>query len=188
MGHILAAHFFAPVFGFGSQSRLIGLHPGTSVRRPGSPNEIGEADVFMLTRWGEFVPIEVKRTASGLNEREIEKLTTLAQALQSPWSGVVACQYAEQAGDELDALAVRNADGTHDRMALTYDHLLQPHAMWGLGDDPFAPTRMTPAEIAEREKGFVASLVTRAKESDVDWLAYSMMRRRRAAKSDLNES
>lgn len=178
MGHILVARFFASVFGFGSQSRLIGLHPGMSVRRPGEPNDVGEADLLMLTRWGEFVPIEVKRTATGLTGNEVQKLDTLAQAMRSPWSGVAACQYARDTGEALDSLSTRNADGTHDRLVLTYDHLLQPHPMWALSDDPFAQMKLGDEEIAKREKEFVASLVTRAKETDVDWLAYSMMRRR----------
>lgn len=183
MGHILTAHFFASIFGFGSQGRLIGLHPGSSVRQPGAANDIGEADILLMTRRGEFIPIEVKRTAIGLNDREIEKLATLAGALQAPWSGVVACQYAEHAGEALGGLGARRADGTHDRMVLTYDHLLDPRAIWTLGHDPFAPARLTVDEIKEREKEFVASLTARAQESDVDWLAYSMKRRRRGGDS-----
>lgn len=57
-------------------------------------NEIGEADLKMLTRVGEFVPIEMKRTAEGLNENEIRKLNILSGALGSPWNGVAVCQYA----------------------------------------------------------------------------------------------
>ncbi|MFB7251364.1 hypothetical protein [Microbacterium sp. NPDC056234] len=180
MGHILAGSFFASIFGFGSQSRLIGLQLGTSVRRPESASEIGEADVLMLTRWGEFIPIEVKRTATGLTDREIQKLATLAEALRSPWSGVVACQYATDADRSIDELPVRNADGTHNRMVLTYDHLLQPHPMWGASQDPFAPLTLSRDDINEREKGFVSGLAKRAKEPDIDWFTYSMMRRTKA--------
>jgi len=180
MGHILAAGFFASVFGSGTQSRLIGLQPGSSVRRTGASMDIGEADILLLTRWGEFIPIEVKRTATGLNDHELEKLATLSGTLKAPWSGVVACQYAEHAGEALTGLGTRNADGTHERMVLTYDHLLQPHPMWGLGGDPFAPTKLSAAEINKREKEFVASLTMRASDANVDWLAYSMKRRRKA--------
>jgi len=135
----------------------------------------------MLTRQGEFVPIEVKRTATGLTDHEVEKLDALAQAMGSPWTGVAACQYARDTGDALDSLSTRNVDGTHDRLVLAYDRLLQPHPMWALGDDPFAEMKLGDEEIAKREKEFVASLVMRSKEADVDWLAYSMVRRRTTA-------
>lgn len=142
--------------------------------------EIGEADLLMLTRWGDFIPIEVKRTAAGLTQSEVARLDSLAAAMRSPWSGVAACQYARETGDLLDSLAQRNADDTHLRLALTYDHLLQRHPVWALGDVPFAPKELNDEEIAAREKDFVSSLVTRAKESNIDWLAYSMLRRREA--------
>lgn len=180
MGHILVARFFESMFGFGPQSQLIGMHPGMSVFPSEGNTEIGEADLLMLTRWGDFIPIEVKRTAAGLTQSEVGKLDSLATAMRSPWSGVAACQYARETGDLLDSLATRNADGTHLRLALTYDLLLKPHPIWALGDDPFAPKELNDEEIATREKDFVTALVTRAKESNVDWLAYSMLRRREA--------
>ena len=177
MGHILVARFFESIFGFGSQSQLIGMHPGMSVFPAGGNIEIGEADLLMLTRRGEFIPIEVKRTAAGPTQNEVTKLDSLATAMRSPWSGVAACQYVRDADDLLSSLAIRNADGTHLRLALTYDHLLQPHPMWALSDDPFVPKELNDEEIATREKDFVTSLNTRAKEADTDWLAYSMLRR-----------
>ncbi|MGX5715505.1 hypothetical protein [Arthrobacter sp. MAHUQ-56] len=180
MGHILVARFFESIFGFGSQSRLIGMHPGMSVFPVEGDTEIGEADLLMLTRWGEFIPIEVKRTAAGLTPSEVAKLDSLATAMRSPWSGVAACQYARETGDLYESLATRNPDGTHSRLALTYDILLQRHPVWALSDDPFAPKELTDEEIALREKDFVSSLITQAKESNIDWLAYSMLRRRRA--------
>ncbi|MCD4849665.1 hypothetical protein LN996_02445 [Arthrobacter sp. AK01] len=178
MGHILVARFFEMLFGRATQSDLIGMHPGMSVFPADGNREIGEADLLMLTRRGEFIPIEVKRTASGLTEREVSKLDILASALESSWSGVAACQYSQDTGDLMDSLVVRNADGTHRRVALTYDLMLDPQPTWALGGDPFALTTLTAEEIAARDKKFVAFLTTRAKESDTDWLAYSMLRRR----------
>lgn len=177
MGHILVARFFESIFGFGSQSQLIGMHPGMSIFPAGGNIEIGEADLLMLTRRGEFIPIEVKRTAAGLTQNEVAKLDSLATAMRSPWSGVAACQYVRDTDDLLSSLATRNADGTHLRLALTYDLLLQPHPMWALSDDPFVLKELNDEEIAAREKDFVTSLKTQAKESDTDWLAYSMLRR-----------
>ncbi|MCU1475373.1 MAG: hypothetical protein JWQ64_66 [Subtercola sp.] len=178
MGHVLVARYFESIFGFGSQSQLIGLHPGMSVFPVDKNVEIGEADLLMLTRRGEFIPIEVKRTAAGLNENELTKLATLGTALRAPWSGVAACQYARDAGELLSSLALRNPDGTHLRMALGYDLLLQLHPVWALGDDPFTTNALDDEEISAREEGFVSSLKRRAKEADTDWLAYSMLRRR----------
>lgn len=180
MGHVLAARFFDLIFSFGSKSQLIGLHPGMSVFSTAGGDEIGEADLLMLTRRGEFIPIEVKRKATGLNQAELTKLGLLATALHSPWSGVIACQYFRDTGSALVPIATRNPDGTHLRMALTYDHLLQPHVMWGLGDDPFELQALDDDAIATREKEFVASLVRRAKDADTDWFTYSMLRRRQA--------
>ena len=180
MGHILVARFFERIFGFGAQSQLIGMHPGMSVFPVSGNTEIGEADLLMLTRKGDFIPIEVKRTASGLTENELAKLDSLAVAIHAPWSGVAACQYTREASDVLGPLAARDADGAHLRVALTYDVLLDPHPTWALGGDPFALTELNAEEIAAREKEFVSSLARRAKEADTDWLAYSMLRRRDA--------
>lgn len=178
MGHILSARYFEAVFGRGLESDLIGMHPGMSVFPANGNTEIGEADLLLLTRRGEFIPIEVKRTASGLTESEVAKLDTLASALKSPWSGVAACQYSRETGGLMEPLALRDADGTHRRLALTYDLLLDPHPTWALGGDPFTAETLNDDDIAARQKEFVAFLTTRAKETDTDWLAYSMLRRR----------
>lgn len=180
MGHVLVARFFESIFGYGSRSQLIGMHPGMSVFPTEGNTEIGEADLLMLTKRGEFIPIEVKRTASGLSQNELTKLNCLASAMRSSWSGVAVCQYARDTGDLLDSLAIRNPDGTHLRLALTYDHLLEPHPIWTLGDDPFATKALDNDEIFAREKEFVTSLTNMAKEADTDWLAYSMLRRQAA--------
>ncbi len=180
MGHVLVARFFESIFGFGSQSHLIGMHPGMSILPAEGNTELGEADLLMLTRDGEFVPIEVKRSATGLTQQELTKLDSLADHLGSPWTGVAACQYARDASDSLDSIPTRNADGTHRRMVLTYDHLLDDHPVWAMSSDPFAFAPMDDHEIEIREKQFVSFLSNRAKEANTDWLAYSMLRRRNA--------
>lgn len=178
IGHLLAARFFHWIFGAGSKGQLIGMHPGMSVFKIDDRKEIGEADLLMLSRMGEFVPIEVKRTVKGLNENEIRKLDTLSGALKSTWNGVVVCQYARDIDEtSLSRLAARNSDGTYQRIALTYDQLLDPHPMWVLGGDPFAMKKLTDEEIAEREKRFVASLKRQAEEPNRDWQTYLMLHR-----------
>lgn len=178
IGHLLAARFFHWIFEAGSKGQLIGMHPGMSVSKTDGGNEIGEADLMMLTRMGEFIPIEVKRTAKGLNENEIRKLEILSGALKSPWNGVVVCQYVRDVDEtSLTSLVTRNRDGTYQRIVLTYDQLLDPHPIWALGGDPFAIRKLTDKEISEREKEFVTSLKRRAEEPDTDWQAYLMLHR-----------
>ncbi|KFI82963.1 hypothetical protein A9A89_0936 [Bifidobacterium psychraerophilum DSM 22366] len=189
IGHLLAARFFHWIFEVGSKGRLIGMHPGMSIFRSDGGNEIGEADLLMLTRMGEFVPIEVKRTAKGLNESEIQKLDILSGALKSSWSGVVVCQYARNVDETLStSLVTRNSDGTYRRMALTYDQLLDPHPIWALGSDPFAIRKLTEEEITEREKEFVTSLKRRAEEPDAGWQAYLMLHRHPRSQSNSQNS
>lgn len=177
MGHVLVTRYFSLLFDVGSSGRLIGLHPGMSVRRPGVDNDLGEADLLMLTRRGDFVPIEVKRSASGLTDLELQKLDFLSESLTSPWSGVAYCQYAADATEVSPELPALKPDGTYSRIALSYDQLLNPMVIWGAGDDPFSPNALDRSEITEREKGFVAGLVARGKEEFNDWLTYSMLRR-----------
>lgn len=178
MGHILVARYFDLIFGFGSKSQLIGMHPGMSVLPAGGGNELGEADLLILTRRGDFIPVEVKRTAEGLTPGELEKLDTLVRAMSSPWSAVAACQYARDAGNPLVTLATQNDDGTYQRLALTYDHLLEPSPMWALDDDPFDLEPLNEEKIKEREAAFVSSLRELTGDTDKDWFTYSMLQRR----------
>lgn len=188
MGHILVARFFSFLFDFGSRSELIGLHPGMSVNPSNGGDELGEADLLMLTRGGDFVPIEVKRTASGFTPTELAKLSALAGTLKAPWSGVAACQYRSEVDLGMDeSLALFNSDGSYDRVWLTYDQLLEEHPIWALGGDPFELRSMSRDEIDVREAAFVTMLVTRAKENQGDWLTYSMLRRRGDSAIDRGE-
>lgn len=178
MGHVLAARFFESVLGIGASGRLVGTHPGMSVLPATGGPEIGEADVLLFTRGGEFIPVEVKRSAPGLTASEVAKLDTLAHALNSSWSAVVACQYIDDTDGGLSNLAERYQDGTHRRIALSYDALLEPRTFWGLGADPFLVPPLTREQIGDREKKFVDYLKQRADDSTSGWLAYSMLKRR----------
>lgn len=153
MGHLLTASFLDSVLG----ARLIGLHPGLEVQRIGSTQVLGEADVLLLTRHAELVPIEVKRSSAGVTQSELDKLKTLSAALHSPWSAVVACQYSTEMGDDFAAHEARADDGTYLRIPLSYDRLLSPLPYWALSDDPFAWKPLNGEEISAREREFVAS-------------------------------
>jgi len=151
MGHLLTASFLDSVL----DTRLIGLHPGLEVQRIGSTQVLGEADVLLLTRHAELVPIEVKRSSTGITQAELDKLDALSVALHSPWSAVVACQYATEMGDDFATHELRAEDGTYLRIPLSYDRLLSPHPYWALSDDPFAWKPLDDGAIEMRERQFV---------------------------------
>lgn len=74
---------------------------------------------------------------------------------------------------------VRNeVDGTYRRMVLTYDQLLEPMLIWGMGADPFAFNQLTSDEIAKREQNFVDRLVQLSTDEPESMLEYEMLRPR----------
>jgi hypothetical protein len=174
MGHLLVARHFSTLLGTGRGGRLIGVHPGMEVRPAGASNPLGEADVLLFTRKGDFIPIEVKRSLAGLTPKEVSKLDSLVQVFAAPWSAVAACQYGREAGPEFSDLEVKAQDGTYRRMLLTYDALLEPFAMWALGSDPFAWHALTAEEVSERESKFVLALADQAlhqgADRQADWI------------------
>ncbi len=178
MGHILALRYFHLLFSGARGSLLIGQHPGMEVKLDGEVNVLGEADVLMLTRAGEFIPVEVKRSASGMVEAEVDKLDVLCNALLSPWSAIAVCQYSFQLDDDVSRLEIVQLDGTRHRVVLTYESLLTPHPVFTLGGDPFAWKAMTHQEVEAREKDFVKLLVSQRQDGYSTHLDYDMTRRR----------
>lgn len=158
MGHLLAARYFDSLLGIGNTKALIGLHPGMEIRKKGEAAPDGEADVLLLTADGEFVPMEVKRTATGFTPGELEKLERLQKSLASPWTAIATCQYASEAGEAFPQLTSRHPDSTYSRIALSYDALLEPNVHWGLGEDVLAWAPLSADQIKERERDFVRSL------------------------------
>ncbi|WP_454111968.1 hypothetical protein [Microbacterium aurum] len=172
MGHLLTACFFDSVM----SNRLVGLHPGMEVQRTGSTQVLGEADVLLLTRQAELVPIEVKRTSTGITQAELEKLDVLSIALKSPWSAVVACQYAAEMTDELQMHELRGTDGTYRRIPLSYDRLLSPRAFWAVADDPFAWNPLDEAAIEGRQHEFVKRFEQWDSNAGQRWSDETMLR------------
>ena len=171
MGHLLAARYLSIILG----NRLIGVHPGMNVQAVGADSPTGEADVLAFTFYGEFVPVEVKRSVTGLTDTELDKLDALCTSLYAPWSAVAACHYMRGAADSFRAVTRRFADGTHRRIALAYDGLLDPIPVWLLEADPFEVTPLTEEEIAERERQFVNRLADYGGASAASWLEYDML-------------
>jgi len=161
IGHLLTARFFALLFGRSSSS-IIGVHPGIDVRTRGSSTRLGEADVIVLRRNGGVVPVEVKRSFAGVMAvGEIDKLDALVAGFSAPWSVVAVPAWASTAPEGVESLASRNADGTHKRMVLTYDQLLDTTLVWNWGSDPFAWKVLTPVEIEERQARWTGFLEAR---------------------------
>lgn len=175
IGHLLVAHFFDSIFRDVKSGHLVGLHPGMEVRVAGAESIVGEADVLMLTRRGEFIPVEVKRRGTGLIQSEVAKLDTLANTLTAPWSAVVACEYAARAKSDLTQLVVRHEDGPYKRMVLTFDRLLDPAPYWSMGHDPFGLKPLTADDIVKREKSFVEGLLRKASDGASSALEYDLL-------------
>lgn len=99
LGHVLALHWFTQLLGKGRG--LIGSHPGVEFISGDGKNQatVGEADVLLLLADGSTVPVEVKRTASGVDARTLELMDRLASALRAPYDGVVVSQPARECPD-----------------------------------------------------------------------------------------
>lgn len=177
IGHLLVARHLSLLLGTGNRGSLVGVHPGMEVRLPGVPTTTGEADVLLFTKRGEFVPVEVKRTASGLTSAELSKLDTLGELLGAPWSAVAVCQYGRDVGPDFAGIEAKAHDGAYSRILLTYDVLLDPHPMWTLGGDPFEWCPLSEDEIGERESQFVRGLAQQASHTHADWDADWIMKK-----------
>lgn len=174
MGHLIALRYLISILSPTQPSTLIGAHPGMEVRA-GQQN--GEADILLLYRNSDFVPIEVKRSFSGVSALAVESLDRLADMLRAPWSALVVCDYAYNAPPNFASFEDRSISTTHFRRVLSYDKLLEPQPAWMLNDDPFEWSPLEKADIAKREQHFVKGLVERSDAGPFDWLAMSMLMR-----------
>jgi hypothetical protein len=138
IGHLLVASFFDSIFQGSDSSRIIGLHPGM--------------------RNGDFVPVEVKSRAAGMHESELAKLQALAEQISAPWSVAAVCQY-HTIGDDAPHFALYDEEtGAYSRMYLSFNNLLDLHAVWTFGDDPFKVEPMSQEDVQIRETEYVSWL------------------------------
>lgn len=177
LGHLLVARYFDSVFRHGRTHRLVGLHPGMDMHVGPEHKRMGEADVLMLTRRGEFIPVEVKRRANGLTEAELSRLDSLGGILGSPWVAVAATQYGLGSESLVEAFVTRNDEGAYTRVALTYDRLLDLFPKWTVNDDPFSTVPLSEDQRHERERDFVENLVGRARATLRSSLEWNMLSR-----------
>lgn len=188
MTHLVASHFF---HGMLHGSGLIGLHPGLEIRKNATSQTVeGELDVLLLMKSGEFVPIEVKRTTAGFSPDELMKLDRACDTLMAPWSAVATSQYARDIvdADQFSTLVSRHNDGSYKRIALTYDHILNPRPIWSLDDDPVAWSPMSTDEIRDREETFVKGLMDASRHSGIDWFESELLHRPRSHPSSSSDN
>ena len=175
IGHLLTLRYFASLFASGKSSSLVGAHPGLNTDLDGGGSRVGEADVLLLLTDGSAVPIEVKRSYSGVLPEEVAKLQRLADAWKSPWSALSVGDYAHNAPEEFRKLEQRGPYDAHHRVLLTYDKLLNVHPSRSLGEDAFRWESMTPEEIANREQAFQNLVISGLDGSRKSWLEADLL-------------
>lgn len=147
------------------RARLVGAHPGVTVTDPAdSGRTLGEADVLLLFADGSLVPVEVKRRLAGFNDRTVQLIDTLADALSAPWDALVVTEPARNI-PALAAAERRLPD--RPRIILTDDQLHAEHVIWTIGANPFGWDPLTAEQDSDRERLFSKWLSTN--DPDVPW-------------------
>ena len=164
LGHVLALHWFTKLFG--PRSGLVGAHPGVDFISGDGKNRttVGEADVLLLFADGRLVPVEVKRTAAGVDPRTLELMDRLATALDAPFDVVVVCQPARDCPDLPDSVP-QSAD--RPRLMISDDQVLNRMPLWSVGSNPFGWDPRGEADDGERDLAFIKDL--EAFEPDQQW-------------------
>lgn len=131
LGHILALRWFVQLF---EGRALVGAHPGVEFIDPDTDTVVGEADVLLLFADGTLVPVEVKRSSAGVDQKSQCSMDTVAAALGAPWDVLVVT---ERARDCEPIRAAERRAPERPRLLLTTDQLFEDHVFWSLGSDPF---------------------------------------------------
>jgi hypothetical protein len=164
LGHVLALHWLTELFG--ERGGLIGSHPGVDLSTGEGKDQarIGEADVLLLFADGRLVPVEVKRTAAGVDARALGLMDRLAAALEAPYDVVAVSQPARDCPD-LPASIYQPAG--RPRLLISDDQILDRRPFWSVGSDPFAWVPRTEADDLKRATTFTAEL--EAFDPDQPW-------------------
>lgn len=166
LGHVLALHWFVELL----RPQLVGAHPGVTFA-DADGRHLGEADVVLLTRDGELVPVEVKRRVAGI-EGAADKLDALSDALQSPWDAVAVTEPARDC-QALTALGRSLPD--RPRVLLTDDQLHEHRIFWTLGSDPFGWQPLSLDDDAARQAAFVKRLADSDPEEAFDLVSRTLL-------------
>ena len=174
IGHLLTLRFFNEIFASTRTSAMIGSHPGVDVTRTGEQNRLGEADVLILMSNGDCIPAEVKRAFGGVVQNEVDKLESLADAFDSPWSVIAVTDYGVNAPEEFEAWSSRGSIAGRDRLLLTFYHLLESNRRV-LGTDPFAWSPLNLQQIHEREANFPKRIIKYFERGEFSRIAQTML-------------
>ena len=174
MGHMLAAYYFLHVL---TQRKLVGWHPGLELRCDESTDPIGEVDFLLFDNENQKIPVEVKKSHRGVTDRELNKLEELRKLLNSKWSALVICEYAQNVRDQdLRTLIVRNVDGSYKRIVLTFDQILNLTPVWAFQEDPFKLEVLDSDAINKRETEFVDRLYLASQDSKQPFHEYILLK------------
>lgn len=171
LGHVLTLRWFTLLLG---QRGLIGSHPGAEfiTGEGAGQTTVGEADVLLLFADGSLVPVEVKRTAAGVDAATLDKLDWLASALNAPYDVVAVSQPARDCPG-LPA-SIRQPTG-RPRLLISDDQVLDRMVLWAAGADPFAWSPRTGASDSERAAAFTAGLKESNPDQPWDQVRYSLL-------------
>jgi hypothetical protein len=155
LGHVLTLHWFTKLFG--PRSGLIGAHPGVNFGSGDGKNRstVGEADVLLLFADGRLVPVEVKRTAAGVDPRTLELMDRLAAALEAPFDVVAVSQPARDCPNL--PRSVPQPTGRL-RIVISDDQVLDRMPLWSVGSNPFGWDPRSEADDKERDWAFIKDL------------------------------
>ena len=164
LGHVLALHWFTQLLG--EPAGLIGSYPGVEfiTGEGAGQTAVGEADVLMLFTDGSLVPVEVKRTAAGVDARTLDKMDRLASALEAPYDVVAVSQPARECPGLPSAIGHPDA---RPRFLITDDQVLDRRPFWTADTDPFAWNPRTEESDIERGTTFATGL--RDSDPDQPW-------------------
>jgi hypothetical protein len=164
LGHVLTLYWFTKLFG--PRGGIVGAHPGVNFASGDRKNRavIGEADVLLLFDDGRLVPVEVKRTAAGVDPRTLELMDRLATALDAPFDVVAVSQPARDCPD-LPGSVAQPVD--RPRLVISEDQILDRQPLWVLASNPFGGSPCAESDDEERESAFIKELET--SEPDKRW-------------------
>jgi hypothetical protein len=134
--HALTLRYFSELFSPASDrvGPIYGGYPGVTIRRQGTRDALGEADVMFVMRDGRIGIGECKTRAAGLTTSELEKLATLADVLDASWTFVATLDRAATCGEVWRSAPTSNVP----HFALTAEHLYELAPFNSLSNEPFA--------------------------------------------------
>jgi hypothetical protein len=170
LGHLFALHYLSELFGAG----LVGAHPGVNFL-DNDGNAIGEADVALVFSDSSIVPVEVKRTAAGVDAKAVSLLGALSEALQTPFEVLAVSQAARECAS-LPSLG--STEPGRPRLILTDDQMHTERVVWALGANPFAWQPRSEEDNDLRRRNFVKHIATSDLEEPADDVSELLLDRR----------